>query len=719
MNNRSALQTIQAPGSVYDSLFTPPPSEAEGDPSTPDSSPPFKPRRSRIFSPPSRKTKTVFSHVLVPPPPRPKSEYVKMSSFVTLKPRKRLRRTRLKDPPIDDPDIVFVTRTVKETPGSGKDSFIDLTLGSDDDDEAIKPIQLLSEPTESITHVPKSPTPDRELVAEETQIRIGAIYSVSYRTLLFNTRFVRCQRGELTDPKDLPVGLSLPIRRRRALLDNVLEMSSTPEDAFSIGLPVVREFERKGIDDDNVNSEDELIELLDPSSGIQSPVPNSPRGQPPPAVPPGPPLPKIDLAAKFRNKKTKARRTSSLLTPSVKKLAPPALSSVSRLAASSLQKTQDVVMDDASYSAHTPKVPSAKALGKRKDSDLQPTRPSSSRLPVVTPEYQDNSFDLFINFGPPSPVRNMALTDNQPSHYFDGVAYGYPDLYPNLVLPSTMPNVTTLDHRLNQPNTFSSVEPTEPAAALLYHSDDYISRPPDDFIPVIDPSLATVFPTWPSVPEPSISYDGGTVNPSLLGGETLGMLEPPELCVSDVGHEFVDSQQEDHGGLTKTSPSRSPSASLSLLSSTPKSEYPRVRKRKRIHVRDSLPPNKSKNMPNDEKQGRRRFKRTMPDMVAFSELSLSSDSESEEEEDGKAAIVLKQRNRSKHSKSRTKSFPIGMPPSSAELNMNGPTVAVGGQLWPMQDEASYCHQCRNKTTVLKIGCRDCNKSYCVRCLITR
>ena len=718
MNNRSALQTIQAPScSVYDSLFTPPPSEADDAASTSDSSPPFNPRRSRIFcSPPSRKMKTVLSHVLVPPLSRPKSEYLKIPSFVTTKPiRKPRRRTPLsKKSPTDEQDVVFVTGSPtvihlpKEPSDLGKQSFIDLTL---DDDEAIKPIPLLSEPAEGITHVPKSPSPDRVLVVEETQIRVGVVYSIPYRTLLFNTRFLRCPRGDLTDPKELPVGPSLPIRRRRALVDNVLETSSSLRDEFSIGLPVVWGFERKGVYHDGcVNSEDELVELLDPASEVVTPVPDSPRGHPPAPqleLPPAPSLPKIDLAVKLRQKKTRARRPSSLLTTSVKKAAPPVqftLSTVSRPPASSLQNAQDVVMDDASYSPHTPMVPSTKALGKRKgtESDLQPTRLSFSRLPVMTPECTDDSFDLFINYGPPSPVRATTLTsDNHAPHYFDGAAYRHPDLYPNLSLPSTTPNVTFLD-RHNQPSTFSSVET---AASLLYHSDDYITGPPHDFIPGLDPSPNTTFPTWPPEPETSFSYDGGTVNPSLLGGETLGI---PDLYVPDVGHGFFTSEQEDQDD------------EMSSLSSSPKSEPPRAREGVRTFISHPAPPTTLNNMPKNENQGRRRLKRAMPDMVPLSELRFSSDSEFgvEDDEAARSIITSKQPRRSKHSNSRTKSLPTAGP-LSAELNMNGRTVIVAGQPWPMQEEASYCHQCRNKTTVLKIGCESCKKLYCVRCLTTR
>ncbi|KAF9458549.1 hypothetical protein BDZ94DRAFT_1270318 [Collybia nuda] len=39
--------------------------------------------------------------------------------------------------------------------------------------------------------------------------------------------------------------------------------------------------------------------------------------------------------------------------------------------------------------------------------------------------------------------------------------------------------------------------------------------------------------------------------------------------------------------------------------------------------------------------------------------------------------------------------------------------------WPRDEMESYCHQCRNKTFIMKIACGECSKKYCARCLTTR
>lgn len=679
-----------------------------------------------------------MSHVLVPPLSRPKSDYIQISSLIK-RARKRPRRTvqeglkealesawqnnayldygntesegrrkkrrKRKHNPIpestmrsDEDSVVFVNRVAKvQHPveaTTAENAIIDLTLEDD-----LQPLPGAIQSDSQVTE------PTSQIASEETRIRIGVIHTISYSTLLDNTRFLRCRKGDIVhmDPqKDVMVDSLLPFRRRRALLD-VSEVSSL-DGEFSLGSPTLTHFGPETTDSDyDDHSEDKVVELLYRTSETPIPKPvSSPKAHPPSGKhEPLASLPKIDLAANFRKQKAATQRSSSALTPSARKR--PLQPTMSRTSVSSLRNGHVPTAEDG-YSPRTSLVPSAKALGKRKAVDLSPVqlRPDvqSSFSSVTIPESfpssanVDHNFELYVNYSPSSPLRSVTNSANPSSFLGTGAGYAYPDIDPNLNLS----NINFVDHHHDASPSFSSAEPS-----LFYHSDDYTS--PTGFTNVLDDLQrpeSIFLSTWSPVRENCYLYDNGTVNPSLLGGEMFGMPEHPESDSLEVGNEFESR------ATSNWSPPLSHSALSSTFSSSSKSEAPSskevdsktifLHEQSRTFVSDAP----------DHKQSRRRAaKRTIPDMVPISELQLSSDFE-EASEDDDSVQSFKPR-----IAPSTPSKPSLQSPSSR------PKVMVGGQLWPMQDEATYCHQCRNKTMVLKLECQQCPKTFCVRCLTLR
>ena len=787
----SSLKNIQAPiDTYYDSLFTPPPSEA-GTPLSPSGSPPpfnhGKKSWTRIDVSPPRKIRIVASHVLVPPLSKPRSEYINLSSLlksarmrphrtaqdclkdamnavwhknesldwsgdsdgeVRKKKRKRKRKPleRITGPipassqrsPENERSVVYVNRTpkvkhpVEERPHPTETTVIDLTL---DDDEEDKPLILLSPPAQIANEVTEETFAGPQHATGESRISIGVVHTISYKTLLRNTRFLRCTKGH-TDPHEdfVVLGSLLSFRRRRALLEN-LEESSVLNDEFSLGFPVVTEF---GLVDDSDDDDSgcDAIELLDSSPAPEPALSHGTLPPPTQVVEPSECPPKIDLAAKFRRKKTVAALRPSSILP----LQP--TSALSRSPVSLLKNgpVRQMAMDEDGYDPRTPLVPSAKALGKRKAVESSPLqtiqlRPGvqssfpSSQMAENISSAADNSFDSYINYWPLSPVRSATLVSDIPSLYLGaGDPCAYPDPYSNL----SAPDLNFVDHRQHHIPSYSSVEP--PPASRLYHSDGFPGTPVDfGRFPggvLQNPSKTPLLHAWPAEMDSCFQYDDGTVNPSLLGGEPLGLPEHPEPYFPEIGSEFVDAEKETQSSSISLS---SPSPSPMSLSTSPKSEslHP-------VHKRDSdtifvRPPTSfvSGRSPNISK--RRHVQRLMPDMVPLSVLSLSSSSseyEEETEDESRRRQSIKSRGgvRSTLSKdvrqqTKTQTRPTVARKAAAvlpaELNGSGPKVMIGGQLWPMQDEAVYCHQCRNKTMVLKLGCPECKKVFCVRCLTLR
>lgn len=63
----------------------------------------------------------------------------------------------------------------------------------------------------------------------------------------------------------------------------------------------------------------------------------------------------------------------------------------------------------------------------------------------------------------------------------------------------------------------------------------------------------------------------------------------------------------------------------------------------------------------------------------------------------------------------TASTKVGPPPTSARLRIGPPR----GIKWKVGDEEGFCHQCRTKSTKLKMSCKGCTKLYCNRCISIR
>jgi len=651
--------------------------------------------------------------------------------------RKRKRRERITHPipsssqlsSENEKSVVFVNMKVKhlveERLYPAETTVIDLTL---DDDEEHKPLNLLSPPTQTANEVDEETFPGLQPLTSESRICVGVVHSISYKTLLHNTRFLRCKKGHTDSHEDfVALDLLRPFRRRRALLENILEGSSVLNDEFSLGFPVVTGFEIGEFSYDDDDSGYDVIELLD-SSPAPEPV-LSPGTRPPPPTQVVEPLqcpPKIDLAAKLRKKKS--LRPSSVLTP-VKRAQP--ISAISRSPVSLLKngRVRDVAMDEDGYDPRTPLVPSAKALGKRKAVESSPLQTMQLRPDVQSsfpssqmeniPSAADNSFDSYINYWPLSPVRPVPLnSDISSANLGAGDPYAYPDPYPVL-------NFNFVDHRQHHSPSYSSIEP--PPASLLYHSDGFGGFP-GNVLQNPPPSETPLLHAWPAEMDIDFPYDNGTINPSLLGGEPLGILEHPEPYFPEVGSEFVDAEKEPQSSPISMSPSPM------VLSTSPKSEslHPFLTRDADSETIFIRPPTSFVNGHSPSVSKRRHVQRLMPDMVPLSVLSLSSSSSSEETEDesrrrpsikhrsGVRPTLSKDgRQRQQQTKTRPTVARKAAAVLPAELNGSGPKVMIGGQLWPMQDEAAYCHQCRNKTMALKLGCPECKKEFCVRCLTLR
>ncbi|GLB41307.1 hypothetical protein LshimejAT787_0905220 [Lyophyllum shimeji] len=251
----------------------------------------------------------------------------------------------------------------------------------------------------------------------------------------------------------------------------------------------------------------------------------------------------------------------------------------------------------------------------------------------------------------------------------------------------------------------------------------------------------------------------GTIDPSLLGGGGQVAVEeqkntslrplvdyasdspspspspspPPFLNSPLVASSFMDRDQlvssnpDPQSPASRRSRSRSSSSSSSSSSSRSLSPTRSVRGSRgpgpsrsaasKFSLGGNALSSPSSSFPTQPLAGRRLHqpRRAFIDMVDIDDLNLSSSDDESSLRGGYKRVAKKKRAKR------------GRLSDSGEEEQPRPKVAskqvdVGGKLgvqpdggWPKQDEEDYCHQCRNKSLILKLVC-PCAKKYCVRCL---
>jgi hypothetical protein len=192
-----------------------------------------------------------------------------------------------------------------------------------------------------------------------------------------------------------------------------------------------------------------------------------------------------------------------------------------------------------------------------------------------------------------------------------------------------------------------------------------------------------------------------------------GQLAPPPVVSRSVSPASLSTS-------ASNSPlGKSRSESVSVSNFRPKKTNSEIRTQ-------GQPPADEKNSPSH----RIRVKKQMDNMVPISEVEISSESEFEiklsslaetrKKRAPRAVGHLSDKVKEKEKVRRQSVVPARRLDSHSIANGKSEKVMVGGQLWPVGKDADvYCHQCRNKTAVLKLACQRCMKRFCVRCLTVR
>ncbi len=717
-----------------------------------------------------------MSHVLVPPLRRPKADYVKMSSLVkppVKKPRTKSAQTmqdglrdaleaswrnneslgslpkpgrrtvrkekqQTKAQSQKNSSVAFVKRrntlqaeegvsVITSIPKRPRDesldsiqskkrrcSTIDLTLSDNDDDTV--PIQEAKR-----VQAPQN-------TSDATPLEIGIIKPVSFPVLLSNTRFIfSVKNGNV--PRDMASdittwGASL---QRRALAYNQRDrvVSLRSGDEFCLGEQVWTTLNdlTNFTEEDSSDEDGDEIAYASGSVAQQQSPPQSLSS-----------VPKIDLAAKLREKKSTTQRTPHA-APLSKKVTEKqlTLSMVSHTSShltplpSSWESPINEVLRNGEDIPQSPIVPSAKALGKRKAVDpLEPWHRPNLFSDVATPDQRQSvhggNLDMFINYLS-SPSTRLSTSHNPFSH-LDGMSSMYPEA------------------------TFGDFDPLAGSSSNEHHatiSETSQFFPEGDYGGLTNQlgyfggdalgSLQTdpgLLHPWSSPDRAESYYPFGTIDPTLLGGDPV---VSPDQNSQGLDFPAADGQL---GQSPVVSRSVSPASSLSTSesnSSLGKSRSESVSvsnfgpKKTNIESRTrGRPPAVEKNLPSR----RRRVKRQMDDMVPISEVEISSGSEFETEssslaETKRAPRAVGPSNKVKDKDKVRRQSRAAAVVSTRRLDshstVNGKSeekVMVGGQVWPVGKDADvYCHQCRNKTTVLKLSCQLCMKQFCVRCLTLR
>ncbi|KAF9526786.1 hypothetical protein CPB83DRAFT_895800 [Crepidotus variabilis] len=546
------------------------------------------------------------------------------------------------------------------------DTFIDLTI-SDDDESLARPHDI---------HHPHQDTPS---LSQLESIAIQPHTPIPPAILVCNLRNTLSQVTQklLSLPYEAPSLFINSSRRRCALVDQgwldeqgATELSGATNSVF----------------DDEANDD---IQLQDGSSSMRASSSHETSGR---FLTPT--APKIDLAARFRPKKTTSRIT-------VKNQSAPLPTS------SILADTLDDV-DHSRITFDPPLKPSAKALGKRKAIDTithLPTPSSLSSTSESNPQSPQPGLrttgtgDIFINSFNPSPSQgSMFIHTDVPL-----TSTGSPSNRDPLSFSKYANNSTLLSASFSRYGSsaqlhddFSQVDTVLDDEGGLGSHESWSQYLEDEVVRTY--SFDTVNPSLLGPPDPPVTFnsvqeDGLGIwmsnddpEPSFLtaSGSTLESSFPvsptASSTTSKLGLSLVEKEMD----------RRSPSP---LILPAPHVGSPR-RSPPRFWLSGSVVPK------------RQRKRRLMKDMVAVEDVvgsSVESSRAATEEcahsEDGSTIRVSRFLNRMFE-------------------KSGGAFIFYGGEKWP-KGAALFCHQCRNKPEILKLNCPTCNKCYCVRCLSCR
>ena len=707
-----------------------------------------------------------MSHVLVPPLRRPKADYVKISSLMTPPVKKpaqtmqdglrdaleaswrnneslgslpkpdgrtvRKEKQQTKSQSQKNSSVAFVKRRnteggvsiVKIKPKRPRDeslnfiqskkrrcSTIDLTLSDNGDDTV--PIQKAKR-----VRAPQN-------TSDTTPLEIGIIEPVPFPVFLSNIRFIFSVKNVPRDMTSDFTTWGASLQRRALAVDQLVSLSSG--DEFCLGERVwtalndITKFTEEDTSDEDADG------IVDVSGSVS-------QQQPPPQSLSS--IPKIDLAARRREKKSITQRTPHAARPSKKatekqftpSMASHASSHLTPLPSSWESPTNEVLQNGEDI-LQSPIVPSAKALGKRKavDPSLEPLTRSNLFPDVAIPEQRlsvhGGNLDMYINYlSSPSPTR--LSTSHNPFSHLDGISSMYPepifgDFDPLAGSSSNEPHAAT--------SGISQFFPEGDYGGLTNQL-EYFGG---DSLGGLQTDSGLLLP-WPS-PDRAESYNPfGTIDPTLLGGDPVVSLENQNDQGLDI--PAVDGQLAQSPVISS---SVSPASSSTSASNSPfgksRSESVSVsnfrpRKTKTESRTQGRPPAGEKNLPSH----RIRVKKQMDDMIPISEVEISS---SESEFEIKlSSLAEAQKKRAPRTvghlsdkvkvkekvKEGRQSHAAAVVTARRLVNGKSEKVMVGGQLWPLgKDVDVYCHQCRNKTAVLKLACQRCLKRFCVRCLTVR
>ena len=545
---------------------------------------------------------------------------------------------------------------------------------------------------------------------------LGVIKPVPTPVLAYNTRFLRNFHAKNYGVLPPDEATANAMFGHRYFIPPKIQAQDS-EDTISIGDPLTWEEDfQLPVDDD---LDDEVVFVGGISKvNVRAPARKLHNPRPPPRPLP----PKIDLAAEMWKKQNQNRKkqkdhvsaTNSPIKPSPSAnyvVATSSSSSTGLLYAENHQHNRNEThpqRDNASNS-----MPSAKALGKRKatNSDLPedsfssrpaPGNPNGPPLILANqPKGLASNVDVFFHTYTRSPSPDPGPTSST------FVPYSNLQPVPSSFYPSSgtsaEPNVQLVDNS---------------AMSKFYRPDLLVNveRSPERFLSetVLDSLEAQSKPSdlWSVLEEEtSGQYAFSTIDPTLLGGQLVlpdpePEFEPPPTLTSEPSSPASHRSKDDDEPYTTTTTDFVPPATnraARRASSTSSGSAPFRNLPRRLHS-----------------------KRKMPDMIAIDDLDLdmagsSSSSSSSGYESSSSSDVGSESSVAKVVSSWPPRVKTVSPVKSKLQEANQSLVLpepVQFPTWPLGENELYCHQCRNKSRILKMSC-SCGKLFCARCITIR
>jgi len=538
---------------------------------------------------------------------------------------------------------------------------------------------------------------------------LGLIHPVPVPVLAHNTRFLRNHQAKnhgILPPDNAPANETSS--HRYFIPPKLSAQCDEAGDVMSIGGPLSWEEDfHLPVDDDS----DGEVEFVEDVSGLNVRPPARVLHNPRPTSRPLPP--KIDLAAEMRKKQSRKKPKdrvsatnspkSTLQSPSAKYAAATSSSSSTGFHAENHQNNRNECQLQHENVSNS--MPSAKALGKRKATNSEPPNDSFSSTPAPVnpnspliladqPEGLTPSLDVFFHTytRTPSPDQNPSSSTLVPYSNLQSVSF----------YPSTG---TTAENSAQLVDNFATSNFYQPD--LLVN----VEHSPERFLSetVLDSLEAHPKQSDPwSALEDEIGgqYAFSTIDPTLLGGQPMNPdpdspdpepeLEPqlPSLSSepsSPTSHHSLDLSRDEYEPSTTTTDfvPRTTNLTTSRESSASSASGPLRNAPRRLHSR-----------------------RKMPDMVAIDDI-VSSSSSSSGYESSSSSDVGSESSAAVSSRPRVRTT-LSAKPDSQKL----PPIPSRPQVWPLEENELYCHQCRTKTRILKMHC-SCGKMFCARCITNR